>query len=61
MIKYQLESAIIHAATNYLTHRIFMLNNAKEIVKELITELLEVEIAFSAFSPDNKKISKKCR
>ena len=29
LIKYQLESAIIHAATNYLTHGIFMLNNAK--------------------------------
>ena len=47
MIKYQPESVIIHVGTNDLTNGTNMLNNAKKIVKELMTKLPKVKIAFS--------------
>ena len=60
LIKYQPESAIIHAATNDLTNGINMLNNAKKIVKELATKLPKVKIAFSGLitRKDKKNLGK---
>ena len=60
MIKYQPESVIIHAGTNDLTNGINMLNNAKEIVKELTTKLPKVKIAFSGLitRKDKKNLDK---
>ena len=47
LIKYQPESVIIHAGTSDLTNGIYMLNNAKKMVKELTTKLPKVKIGFS--------------
>ena len=57
LIKYQSESVIIHAGTNYLTNGINMLNNANKFVKELTTKLPKVKIAFSGLiTGKDKKI-----
>ena len=74
LIKYQPESVIIHAGTNDLTNGIKMLNNAKKIVKELLTKLPKVKIAFSGMitkkdkkglaknvTETNKKLKNYCR
>ena len=60
MIKYQLESVIIHAGTNDLTNGINMLNNAEKIVKELTTKLPKVKITFSGLitRKDRKNLGK---
>ena len=60
MIKYKPESVIIHAGTNDLTSGINMLNNAKKIVKELITKLPKIKIAFSGLitRKDRKHLDK---
>ena len=47
LIKYHPKSIIIHAGSNDLTNGINMLNNAQNIVKELITKLSKVKIVFS--------------
>ena len=60
LIKYQLESVIIHAGTNDLTNGINMLNNAEKIVKELTTKLPKVKITFSGLitRKDRKNLGK---
>ena len=60
LIKYQLESVIIHAGTNDLTNGINMLNNAEKIVKELTTKLPKVKITFSGLitRKDRKNLDK---
>ena len=60
LVKYQLESVIIHVGTNDLTNGINMLNNAKKIFKKLMTELLKVNIAFSGLitRKDKKNLDK---
>ena len=58
LIKYQLESVIIHVGTNDLTNRINMLNNAKKTVKELTTKLPKVKVAFSVLITRKDKIFK---
>ena len=57
LIKYQLESVIIHAGTNDFTFGINMLNNAKKIVKEVTTKLPKVKIAFSGLTTRKDKIN----
>ena len=47
LIKYQPKNVIIHAGTSNLTNRTNMLNNATKIVKDLMSKLLKVKIAFS--------------
>ena len=60
LVKYQLESVIIHVGTNDLTNGINILNNAKKIFKKLMIELPKVNIAFSGLitRKDKKNLDK---